>query len=114
MYTLGLLLVCNPALAKSPREAVTLLNESAKAGMWKASMLLGVLARDGNSVPADDGAAYYRFRVAALQGGTDARKLLGNDLGLLAAKLGAGQSSALDSQAEDWYRRHRFVLELGL
>jgi TPR repeat protein len=111
MYTLGLLLVRNPALATSPQEAATLLNDSAKAGMWKASMLLGVLARDGTGGPADDGAAYYQFRVAALQGGTDVSKLLENDLRLLAAKLGDSRSSALDSQAEDWYRQHHFVLE---
>jgi hypothetical protein len=110
MYSLGLLLVRNPTLAKSPQEAITLLTSSANGGVWKASMILGVLARDGKGIPVDDSAAYYHFRVATLQGGAEAKKLLHYDLQRLSSKLGPSESSALDSQAEDWYQHHHFVL----
>ncbi len=110
MYSLGLLLARNPGLAKSSQEPAALLNDAADAGIWKASMILGALERDGKGAPVDDSAAYYHFRVAVLQGGPAAEKLVENDLQNLSAKLGPGQSAALDSRAEDWYQRHHFVL----
>jgi hypothetical protein len=70
-----------------------------------------VLARDGNGVPFDNGAAYYHFRVAALQGGDEARKLVEIDLRLLSAAMGSGRAQAIDSEAGNWYRQHHFVLE---
>jgi TPR repeat protein len=111
MHSLGLLLVRNPALAKSPDEAVKLLKRSANAGIWKSSMILGVLARDGREVPLDSGAAYFRFRAAALQGGGAVKKLLENDIWKLSSTLGPTQAAALDSQAEDWVLQHHIVLE---
>ena len=80
MHSLGLLLVRNPATCAIPGRSNELLNDAANAGNWRSSMLLGVLARDGNGVPIDSGAAYYHFRVAFLQGGDEARKLVETDL----------------------------------
>jgi TPR repeat protein len=110
MYELGLLLTRHPELAKSPGEARQFLDESAKAGLWKASEELGVLARDGNGMPRDDKAAYFRFRVAALQGGTEARENVQSDLERLTAQLDPTVTSALDSEAQAWYETHRVVL----
>lgn len=110
MHSLGLLLVRNPALAQSPGEATELLNQAANAGNWRSSMLLGVLARDGNGVPKDTKAAYYVFRVACLQGGDEAKKLLANDLQLLSAKLGSFQAQTIGSEAEQWFSQHHFAL----
>jgi hypothetical protein len=111
MFALGLLLARNPALAKSSGEATALLNDAANAGIWKSSMILGVLARDGNSVPLDPAAAYYHFRVAALQGGTEAENLLQADIRKLSSGLNPDQMPSLDSKAENWYQQHRIVLE---
>ena len=111
IHSLGLLLVRNPALAKTPAEAINLLNDSANAGMWKSSMVLGVLARDGNGVPQDSGAAYYHFQAAALQGGDRAKEILEKDIRDLAVRLGPVQTAALDSQAENWVQQHQIVLE---
>ena len=60
---------------------------------------------------SDDSAAYYHFRVAVLQHGDEAAKLLVADLGKLSAKLGPDRTRALDAQAEAWYQQHHFVLE---
>jgi len=111
MHSLGLLLVRNPGLARSPGEAMTLLSEAANAGNWRSSVLLGVLARDGNGMPFDNGTAYYHFRVAALQGGDQAKKLVENDLRLLSAAIGSDRAQAIDSEAGNWYRQHHFALE---
>jgi hypothetical protein len=111
MHQLGLLLERNPDLAKHPGEAQTLLSHAANAGLWKSSMVLGVLARDGKNVPRDASAAYFQFRVAVMQGGDEAQKLLGNDLKLLATELGADRTAKIDAQAEGWHQRHHAVLE---
>ena len=110
-HALGLLLVRNPNFARFSGEAIGLLNDAADEGNWRSSVLLGVLARDGNQVPVDGAAAYYHFRVATLQGGEDARKLVAYDLRLLSAKLGAGRVQAIDLRANRWYGQHPFVLE---
>jgi uncharacterized protein len=109
-HQLGLLLVRNPALAASPLEAVDLLNEAAAAGNWRSSVLLGVLARDGITVRADQEAAYFHFRVAVLQGGDGAKHLVAHDLELLTAKLGRERIEAMDAQASAWFEAHPFEL----
>ena len=76
-----------------------------------SSMLLGVLERDGKDLPRDASAAYFQFRVAVLQGGDLAQKLLKNDLKVLATELGADRTAEIDAQAEDWHQRHHAVLE---
>ena len=111
MYQLGLLLERNPDLAKNPGEATVLLNDAANAGSWSSSMVLGVLARVGKDAPRDASAAYFQFRVAALQGGDEAEKLLKTDLQQLTAELGADRTAEINAQAKDWHRRHHTVLE---
>ncbi len=110
MHELGLLLVRNPDLAQSPGEAAGLLNDAAAAGNWRSSMLLGVMARDGNGATANNETAYYHFRVAALQGGEEAQKLLALDLRLLVEKLGADRVRAIDAEAGQWCLRHQISL----
>jgi hypothetical protein len=73
-------------------------------------MLLGVLSRDGNGLARDSNAAYYHFRVACLQGGEPAKKLLATDLQLLSAKLSSFEAQSIDSQAEHWFVEHPFAL----
>jgi len=111
MHALGLLLANRPELAKSPSETIALLDQAASAGTWKSSATLGVLARDGNQMTKDDRSAYFHFRVAALQGGEPARQLLQNDLRIETGKLGATDSARIDREADEWFQRHRQVLE---
>jgi uncharacterized protein len=111
MHSLGLLLVRNPEMARSPSEVIDLLNDAANAGNWKSSMLLGILARDGGGAALDDSAAYYHFRIAVLQHGDEAAKLLAVDLHKLSARLGPDRTRTLDAQADAWYQQHHFVLE---
>jgi hypothetical protein len=68
-HRLGVLLIDHPELSRSADEALVVLGDAANAGTWQASVLLGILARDGTGRPADPAAAYFHFRVAALQGG---------------------------------------------
>jgi hypothetical protein len=110
MQSLGLLLVRNPALARSPGEAAGLLNIAANAGSWRSSMLLGVLSRDGNGAPKDSKAAYYHFRVACLQGGEQAKRLLAIDLQLLSSRLGSIETQSIESDAQHWFAEHPFAL----
>jgi hypothetical protein len=111
IHSLGVLLARNPELARSADEPARLFGVSADAGIWKSSMLLGVLARDGKGAPADPSAAYFHFRVATLQGGSEAGELLDNDLRSLAAQLGPQRIADLDAQASGFYRHHQIVLE---
>lgn len=113
-YSLGLLLVRNPALAKYSAEPIAVLSEAASAGVWQASVLLGVLSRDGKLVPLDKNAAYIHFRIAVLQGGSQLQKLLETDLRNLAATLQPNQVQKLDSQAASWYQSHHTALEFVL
>ena len=106
MHELGLLLIRNPNLALTAGEAVALLNDAADAGNWRSSVLLGVLERDGKGVPVDSERAYYHFRIATLQGGKPASKLIDHDLALLSAQLGRGRVEAIDLEANDWFKKH--------
>jgi len=109
-HELGLLLVRHPELAQSPGEAVEFLTDAAASGNWRSSVLLGVIERDGIGVPSDNEAAYYHFRVATMQGGEDAGKLVAYDLRRLSAKLGPPRVQSIDAQADQWYRQHRVAV----
>ncbi len=110
-HQLGIVLVKHPELASSPQEASTLLKEAAEAGEWRSSVALGLLSRDGMAgVPADPRAAYYHYRVAALQGGEQARAVVANDLEALSARLGPEQKAAMDADAGAWYESHHLAL----
>ena len=110
-HQLGLFIVRNPDLANSPGEGIALLEQAASEGVWKSSIVLGILARDGNGVPKDAKVAYYRFRVASLQGGAEAVKLLANDVRILSAQLGGAQIERLDGDAAAWFQNHHVALE---
>ncbi len=111
-HQLGLLLVQSPQLANSPDEAVSLLKEASVAGSWKSSVALGVITREGKGVPVNAEEAYYHFRVATLQGGETADRLVANDLNTLSAKLGVEKAKELDQEAAAWYQIHPLSLEL--
>ena len=93
MHWLGLLLVNHPELKQDPDQARTLLEAAANAGSWKSSVVLGILARDGRcDVQADAGQAYFHFRLAAIQGGVQAERLIKHRLDTLTAKIGGEES----------------------
>lgn len=105
-HQLGLEMIRRPDLSRSPNEPLQVLEEAASDGYWKSSAVLGVLSRDGKGEAKDDKAAYYHFRVAALQGREKAAALLANDLQALASKLGPAQVHELDEKAGTWVQKH--------
>jgi uncharacterized protein len=112
MHQLAVILLKNPGLAESPQEAPALLKEASEAGEWRSSMALGLLSRDGLAgVPADPKAAYYHYRVAALQGGEEALKLVGNDLEAISRRLGTEQAETIDAAAKSWFESHHLALQ---
>jgi TPR repeat protein len=112
MHSLGLLMVNHPEFMTSQEETLSLLNEAATDGTWKSSIILGILSRDGKLVPKDDKEAYFHFKVAALQGGDEAKPLVTNDLKKLEIKLDADRKSQLDKDASAWVKQHSVPLEV--
>jgi TPR repeat protein len=112
MHSAGLLLVNHPDLCASHDEALSLLNASASAGMWKSSVALAALARDGKWVPQDPRMAYFHFRVGALQGGKAAEAYVKNDVRILSAKMSFEELAKIDDEANAWAREHNRPLEI--
>jgi hypothetical protein len=110
MHSLGLLLINNPSLKQDVQQIRTLLETAASAGSWKSSVVLGILARDGYEGLVDDKDAYYHFRVAALQGGEPAKRLVKRDTDMLGAKIGSDQRRTADAAANAWFERHSLTL----
>jgi TPR repeat protein len=110
-HQLGLEIIHSPGLGRTPNEAVTLLEEAASDGFWKSSVVLGVLSRDGREMARDRKAAYYHFRIAALQGGENATTLTANDLRALSSELGQTQIQAINQEAAAWVQKHNRPLE---
>jgi len=110
MHSLGVLLIEHPELARSPQEARHLLETAADAGSWKASIVLGVLARDGIGTPVNSAEAFYHFQIAALQGGDQARILLTNDFTRLSSMLGNVQTQELTTKASTWFQKRPVAL----
>jgi TPR repeat protein len=110
MHALGLLLVNHPELKQTPQQSRTLLEMAENAGSWKSSVVLGVLARDGRGMPIDNNAAYFHFRLAVLQGGTEASRLIQRDMDILASKLGTEESRTVISAANGWFEHHPVAL----
>jgi TPR repeat protein len=110
IHSLALLLIHHPEFARSPDEALHLLESAANIGYWRSSIALGILARDGNNNAVDSKVAYYHFQVAILQGGTSAESLIRLDTQKLAAALGPEQSQRLDSDASRWFQGHHLNL----
>jgi len=112
MHQLGVVLVKHPEMASSPQEAPALLKEASEAGEWRASIALGLLSRDGvASVQPDQKAAYYHYRLAALQGGEEAQKIVANDLDAIAGRLGPEQTAVIDADARAWFENHHLALQ---
>lgn len=109
-HSLGLLLVNHPELTGSGDEARLALEEASRAGSWKSSVLLGILARDGRLVKLDPARALYYFHLGALQGGEPARRLLAGELDKLNARLSSGEQAAAVAQADQWFEHHRTAL----
>ena len=107
IHQLGLLLVNHPDLAGSTQEAVPLLREASSAGCWKSSAVLGILARDGRSMPADPALASYYFHLAVLQGDQAARHYIAGDLAAIARKISSREDSARATQAAQWFQQHQ-------
>jgi TPR repeat protein len=105
-HQLGLQIVHQPALSRYPGEGTAMLEDAASQGFWKSSVALGVLSRDGHGEAKDSGAAYYHFRIAALQGGEQASTQLARDLRALSSELNGAQIKELDEKAEAWAGRH--------
>lgn len=111
-HQLGIILVNHPELAASPREAPARLKEAAEAGEWRSSIALGLLSRDGKGgVAVDPAAAYYHYRLAALQGGDEALKVVANDLDAISGRLGPQQTASIDAEARTWFENHHIALE---
>jgi uncharacterized protein len=111
-HQLGIILLKQPGLAGSQQEAPSLLKESSEAGEWRSSVALGLIWRDGMSgIKADPRTAYYRYRLAALQGGQEALQVVGNELDALSAKLGAQQAAVVDADAKAWFDNHHLALQ---
>jgi TPR repeat protein len=110
MHSLGLMLVNHPELKQGPQESRSLLETAANAGSWKSSVVLGILARDGRGAPVDYKTAYYHFRVAILQGGADAEKVIKKDIEIMAARVGAEESQTAVSAAHTWFEHHSLPL----
>jgi hypothetical protein len=112
-FQLALRMIRDPKFASSnsTKEAVELLEQASSLGFWKSTTVLGTLYRDGRGEPKDKEAAYYHFRIAALQGGLKAATLLANDIKALRSELDESKTLALDLMAADWVQKHRRALE---
>ncbi len=111
MYSLGVLLTKHPELAISPQEARSYLQTAADSGSWKASIVLGVLERDGMGVPVNHANAFYRFQIAILQGGDAAKRLLVNDLAKLNGELPDDETRNLTANANAWFSDRKSNLD---
>lgn len=109
-FALGLLLVNHPELPAQEGEAIYNLQNSSDAGIWKSSVILGVLYRDGRGVDRNPSRAYYYFQLAQLQGGEIARTKTANDVAILSRKLTDETAQHLALEAGEWFRRHPLPL----
>lgn len=94
-----------------PQEALDQLLDASSRGYWKSTLVLGVLYRDGRGVAKDSEAAYVHFRIATMQGGEPAEKMLKNDLKSLTPAVGESRVPDLDAKAADWMSTHDRKLE---
>jgi TPR repeat protein len=106
IYELGSLLHDHPKLKQASGESLALLDSAASAGDWRASILLGIFARDGKGVPVDKRSAAYHFQVAVLQGGDEAERRLRYDIDQLNRLFDKDERAAIASAAHAWYMQH--------
>lgn len=105
-HSLGLLLVNHPELQQTPGEAVSLLQSAAAAGLWRSSVVLGILFRDGQGVLKDSSAAYTWFTIASQQGGSQAQADISADLAVFKSSLAAEERSKAEQAASQWMIAH--------
>ncbi|HYK34674.1 tetratricopeptide repeat protein [Alloacidobacterium sp.] len=106
MHSYGLMLVNHPEVGQQPGEAVHWLESGAAGGAYRSSIVLGVLARDGRSIPKDEAAAYQWFIIAVKQGGEAVEKLLAADLTLARKTLSEDQQKTAEHAATAWMSAH--------
>jgi TPR repeat protein len=106
IYALGSLLHDYPNIKQASGESLALLDSAASAGDWRASILLGIFARDGKAVPVDKRSAAYHFQVAVLQGGDEAERILRYDIDQLNLLFDKDERAAIASAAHAWYMQH--------
>lgn len=112
MYLLGLIAVNHPDSNVPHEEALMLLRNASDAGSWKASTILGVLARDGKWEPQSNEEAYRYFERAALDNEDVAAPMVQRDLESLARKLDSGNRERLDNEAREWKSKHPLPLQM--
>lgn len=112
MYLLGLIAVNHPESNVPHDEVLRLLRDASDAGTWKASVILGILFRNGNWVQQDRVEAYRYFKRAALQGDDSVEGYVHNDLQVLTTNLDSGTLEKLDSEAAEWENKHAVPLEM--
>jgi|KBSSwiStaDraftv2_1062776.scaffolds.fasta_scaffold01839_11 uncharacterized protein len=110
-HELALRLVRKGDFLSTPQEALEQLQEASTQGFWKSTVVLGVLYREGRGVPKDTETAYLQFRIAQLQGGDAAAKMVKNDLQALEPTLSDVRIQALNEKAADWMTSHKRRLE---
>jgi TPR repeat protein len=106
IYELGGLLHDHPNIKQASGESLALLENAASAGDWRASILLGIFARDGKGVSVDKRSAAYHFQVAVLQGGDEAERRLRYDIDQLNLLFDKDERAAIVSAAHAWYMQH--------
>lgn len=110
-HELALRIVRKPEFTSAPKEALDLLQEASSEGFWKSTVVLGALYRDGRGVREDKETAYLQFRIAALQGGDPAAKMVRTDLRTLEQLLDSARMHGLNEKAADWVASHKRRLE---
>jgi hypothetical protein len=112
MYALALIAVNHPESQISHAEGLELLRTASDAGQWKASAVLGVLARDGKWVAQSSEEAYRYFKRASVQGGDPVKEYISRDIQRLSAVLSQSSVAALDSEATEWANSHPMSIQL--
>jgi TPR repeat protein len=106
MHSLGLLMVNHPEITQQEGEAHRWLESAAEGGSYRASIVLGILSRDGRGVPKDNAAAYRWFTVSSKQGGEPAEALLRADMKLARKILTSEQQQEAERAAQEWLSAH--------
>jgi hypothetical protein len=107
MHALGILLEQHPEIAaKSPDEAIEMLERAAQAGSWKSSVMLGTFARDGHERPQSFADAFRWFIIANKQGGAAAEQRTLHDLDQCRQALSPEQQNEQLAAADAWLAQH--------
>ena len=72
--------------------------------------MLGILARDGRGTPIDYADAYFHFRLAVLQGGAEAERVMKHDVERMAEKIGDEDRRTKVAASDEWFTHHSLKL----